>query len=80
MAADLLAELREKRGLTPESMPREMVRAGVQRDRIPTPSTIRRIECHGVVPHVPYMAGLAQFFERDMHAIWAPPARRKVAA
>lgn len=79
IAGELLAELREKRGISPEAMPREMLRAGIKRDRVPSSATIRRAEGIGMVPNVSHRAGLAEFFERDMHTIWEPPSRRVAA-
>lgn len=70
MAARLLIELREDRGLARRQVPYEMVRAGIRRDRIPSLRTLWRVEEQGAVPSIGYRAALAEFYGRDLHSIW----------
>ncbi|MEJ7824931.1 MAG: hypothetical protein WKF48_05855 [Solirubrobacteraceae bacterium] len=71
-AAQLLIELREKRGLGRKDIPHAMLRAGIQRTRIPSTKTIWRIEELGHVPSIGIRAALAEFYGRDLHTIWPP--------
>ena len=76
-AARLLIELREKRGLAREEVPREMARMpGVNRARIPSPKTLWRIEELGHTPSIGIKAVLADFYGQDLHAIWPPHVPR----
>ena len=80
MAGSLLQELREAQGLSREQLPHAMLKAGVPRDKIPSTKTIYNVERRGQIPRVRIMFGLAQFYGRDVHAIWPvqsrPPLRR----
>lgn len=78
-AGELLFDLREAKGLSPEQVPHAMRKAGVARLHIPSGRTIRRVEDEGVVPHVRHRFGLAEFYGLNMGQIWEP-AKRKVAA
>ena len=71
-AAALLRELREERGLSPEQVPFEMYRAGIDRRFIPSARTIRRIEIEGVVPQIRFKFGLATFYGREVSGLWRP--------
>ena len=76
-AAELLQELREAKGLSPEQMPFAMLRAGVEPV---SGQTIRRIERIGAVPQVRVKFALAEFFERDIKEIWTVRRRARVVA
>jgi transcriptional regulator with XRE-family HTH domain len=71
----VLRELRENRGLSPEQMPFAMLRAGLEPV---SGKTIRRIE-RGAIPQVRVKFALAQFYGRDVSAIWIV-RRQRVAA
>lgn len=71
-AARLLIELREKRGLSREDMPRAMASAGIAPMRIPSAKTLWRIEELGHEPSIGIKGALAEFHARDIHSIWAP--------
>lgn len=81
MAGSLLQELREAQGLSREQLPHAMLVAGVPRDKIPSTKTIYNVERRGQIPRVRIMFGLAQFYGRDVHAIWPvqsrPPLRKR---
>lgn len=76
LAGQLLRELRENRGLSPEQMPYALHRAGFQPVSGPT---VRRIEREGMVPHIATRFALAQFFGREVTDVWRP-SRDRVAA
>lgn len=71
-AARLLIELREKRGIARDRVPYEMQRAGINRDRIPSPKTLYRVEELGREPSIGIKAALAEFYGVDLHTIWRP--------
>lgn len=73
MAGQLLKELRESQGLSREQLPHAMLRAGVRRDCIPSTKTIYNVEERGQVPRVRLKFGFAQFYSKDVVAIWGPP-------
>lgn len=72
VAACLLIELREKRGLSRERTPLAMAASGTRRDRIPSVKTLWRIEELGHVPSIGIKFALAEFYGRDIHTIWPP--------
>jgi len=76
----LLRELREARGLSPEEMPHAMLRAKIDRRSIPSGRTIRRVEATGRMPHVRYAFGLAQFFGVELIHLWPIDQRVRAAA
>lgn len=78
-AAQVLIELREKRGLTREQVPHAMAMAGHPRTRIPSPKTLWRMEHQGHIPSIATRFELAQFYGRDVHTIWAPERPRCAA-
>lgn len=77
LAGELLRELRENRGLSPEQMPHAMLRLGIEPV---SGQTIRRIERVGAVPQVRVKFALAQFFDREVKEIWMARRRQRVAA
>lgn len=82
-AARLLIELREQRGLSRDQVPYAMAVAGINRQRIPSTKTLWRIEQLGHTPSVGIRAAIAEFYNRDLHSIWAPTeprCARKAAA
>lgn len=83
-AGALLWELREARGITRQDLPREMAKAEIKRDRIPSPKTIYNIEVCGFVPRsITTRFALAEFFGRGVDDIWGSAhrkQRRRVAA
>lgn len=77
LAAELLRELRENRGLSPEQMPHALLRAGC----MPVSgSSIRRIERKGAVPQVRVKFALAKFFGREVSEIWTARSMDRMAA
>lgn len=68
-AGDLLRTLREDLGLSPEEVPREMLRRGIPRRNVPSGKTIRRVE-EGMIPQVRFRFGLAALHGRVVHSIW----------
>lgn len=55
-----------------------MLEAGVERDYIPSARTIYNVEVHGVIPRVRLQFGLAEFYGRNVSAIWGGgPAKPK---
>jgi transcriptional regulator with XRE-family HTH domain len=79
-AARLLIELREKLGLSREQVPHAMARAQIQRDRIPSPKTLWRIEELGHTPSIGIKAAIADFHGVDLHTIWMPHQPRCVTS
>lgn len=71
-AARLLIELREQRGLSRDRVPHAMLVAGIAPPRIPSAKTLWRIEELGHEPSIGVKSALAEFYDRDLHLIWAP--------
>lgn len=76
----LLRDLREARGLSPEEVPHAMLRAKIERRSIPSARTIRRVEETGRKPHVRYAFGLAQFYGVELPQLWPADQRARAAA
>jgi DNA-binding XRE family transcriptional regulator len=76
-AGRLIRELRTDLGLSPEALSHAVYAAG---HGSVSARTIRRIERDGLVPRVRVQFALAQFFGRQVTAIWPIPARPAVAA
>jgi len=84
-AAQLLTEMREERGLSPEALAQQIA---VRRDIAGLPTgrgtvdahTIRRIERHGHVPGPRVAFVLAAFFGMRPNELWRPVHRRKAIA
>lgn len=75
-AGTLLHQLRVDKGLSRDALPTAMAVAGVHRDYIPSARTIYNVEVHGVIPRVRLQFGLAQFYDRNVSAVWGGgPAR-----
>jgi DNA-binding XRE family transcriptional regulator len=66
-AGRLICELRIERGLSPEDLSHEILKAG---HGSVSGRTVRRIERRGVVPSVRVQFALARFFERPVTSIW----------
>jgi DNA-binding XRE family transcriptional regulator len=66
-AGRLICELRIERGLSPEDLSHEILRAGYGSV---SGRTIRRIERRGVVPSVRVQFAVARFFDRPVISIW----------
>lgn len=82
LAADLLSELREDRGLSPEALSRAIFIAG---HGYVSGRTIRNIEKDATVPTLRVRGSIALYFARTPRGIWrnAPVVTdrsRKVAA
>lgn len=63
-------ELRESRGLSLEQVPWAMLRAGIDRDKIPSARTIRRVEQTGRMPRVGHAFAIAAFYDVELHRLW----------
>jgi hypothetical protein len=57
-----------------------MFRAKIERDRIPSARTIRRVEATGRMPRIRYAFALAQFYDVELAHLWPAERRTKVAA
>lgn len=69
-AGTLLIALREERRLMPEQVPYAMLLAGIDRRYIPCSRTVRRAE-EGKRVRLRVEFGLADFYGRERHTIWA---------
>lgn len=81
-AGALLVALREERRLMPEEVPHAMLMAGIDRRYIPCSRTVRRAEA-GRRVRLRVEFGLADFYGRGRHTIWAharPAIQAEVAA
>jgi len=75
ITAELLRDLREQRGLSPEEVPTAMVHARIERRAIPSARTIRRVEDTGRKPQARYAHGIATFYGLRVRDLWPAGAR-----
>lgn len=76
-AGRLIRELRTELGMSPEALSQAVYTAG---HGSVSARTIRRIERDGLIPRVRVQFALAQFFGRQVTAVWPLPTARRVAA